>query len=112
MFDGHGLEENRTMFALFSIHNDKTEISCMLGTHVDYILWAAIIDSVLAEFDTREIKSDTFRCCGLEVVQDEDFTASITASGNIEKIDAASYPRDSPLTRKFNEVRHTAQIVR
>eukprot|EP00959_Pyramimonas_sp_CCMP1952_P067269 1403897-Pyramimonas_sp.AAC.1 len=34
----HGLKENRIMPAWFSIHNDKTEIACMLGTHVDDIL--------------------------------------------------------------------------
>eukprot|EP00959_Pyramimonas_sp_CCMP1952_P452175 9466123-Pyramimonas_sp.AAC.1 len=60
-FDAHGLKENRNMPALFSIHNDKNEITCMLGTHVDDILWAAdeksqkIIDSELAESDIREI---------------------------------------------------------
>eukprot|EP00959_Pyramimonas_sp_CCMP1952_P081379 1700403-Pyramimonas_sp.AAC.1 len=68
------------MPALFSIHNDKNEITCALGAYVDDILWTADgerqknIHSVLAEFDIREIRSDTFCCCGLEVVQDKDFT--------------------------------------
>ena len=81
----------------------------MIGTHVDDILWAAddesqkIIDSVLAEFDIREVKSGDFRYCGLEVVQDQDYTVHVTAKDNIEKIEAVSYPRDSPLTRRCNE---------
>eukprot|EP00959_Pyramimonas_sp_CCMP1952_P403266 8449711-Pyramimonas_sp.AAC.1 len=90
------------MPALFSIHNDKNEITCMLGTHVDGILWGADDDSVSAEFDTRESKSDNFRYCGVEVVRDEDFTASVAARGNIAKIEAASFPKDSPLARRCN----------
>ena len=45
----------------FSITNDKNEIVCLLGTHVDDLLWAAdeesqkIIDAVLAELDIREV---------------------------------------------------------
>eukprot|EP00959_Pyramimonas_sp_CCMP1952_P368650 7722115-Pyramimonas_sp.AAC.1 len=97
------------MLALFSSHRDKNAITCMLGTHVDDILWAAddesqrIIDSVLAELDTREIKSDSVRYCGVEIVQDEDCAASITAKDNAEKIEAASDLKDSPPTRKCNE---------
>eukprot|EP00959_Pyramimonas_sp_CCMP1952_P373526 7822894-Pyramimonas_sp.AAC.1 len=103
------------MPALFSIHNGKNEITCMLGTHVDDIRWAAddesqkIIDSALSEFDIREIKSDNFRYCGSDVVQDGDFTASVEAEDTIENIEAASYPRDSPLTRTCNEG-DTAQL--
>ena len=108
-FKAHGLRENRIMPALFSLSNDKNEITCMIGTHVDDILWAAddesqkIIDSVLAEFDIREVKSGDFRYCGLEVVQDQDYTVHVTAKDNIENIEAVSYPRDSPLTRRCNE---------
>eukprot|EP00959_Pyramimonas_sp_CCMP1952_P188703 3946787-Pyramimonas_sp.AAC.1 len=77
----HGPQGNRIMPAVFSIHNDKTEITCIVGTHVDDILWAAddrsqkIIGSAFAEFDTREIKAANFRYCGLEVAQAEDFAA-------------------------------------
>eukprot|EP00959_Pyramimonas_sp_CCMP1952_P420848 8815955-Pyramimonas_sp.AAC.1 len=105
-FGTRGRTESRIMPVFFSIHNDKNEITCMLGTHVDDILRAAhderrgIIGSLLAESDTREIKSDTFRYCGLEVVPDEDFTVNITAKDTIENAEAASYPSDSPLTRK------------
>eukprot|EP00959_Pyramimonas_sp_CCMP1952_P197153 4123019-Pyramimonas_sp.AAC.1 len=40
-FKTHGLRENKIMAALFSISNDNKEIVCLLGTHVDDILWAA-----------------------------------------------------------------------
>eukprot|EP00959_Pyramimonas_sp_CCMP1952_P441206 9236734-Pyramimonas_sp.AAC.1 len=52
------------MPALFSIHNGKNEITCMFGTHVDDMLWAAddgsqrITHSLLAGLDIREIKWD------------------------------------------------------
>ena len=55
----HGLRENRIMPALFSIAGPDGDISCMLETHVDDILWAAdeetqaIIDGVLNDFDIR-----------------------------------------------------------
>ena len=68
-FKAHGLRENRVMPALFSITNDKNEIVCLLGTHVDDLLWAAdeesqtIIDAVLAEFDIRDAKSRSCRYC-------------------------------------------------
>ena len=64
----------------------------MLGTHVDDILWAAddesqrIIDRILAEFDIREIKEGNFRYCGLDIVQDENSTVSVSAKDNIEDI--------------------------
>eukprot|EP00959_Pyramimonas_sp_CCMP1952_P445425 9325961-Pyramimonas_sp.AAC.1 len=38
-----------------------------------------------------------------ELAQDEDFTVSITAKDQIKKIEAVSYPRDSPLTTSCNE---------
>ena len=108
-FKDHGMKENRIMSALFSISNEKNDIVCMLGTHVDDILWAAddesqkIIDRVLAEFDIREIKEGNFRYCGLDIVQDENSTVNVSAKDNIEKIEAISYPGDSQLTRKCNE---------
>ena len=40
-FKAHGLRENRIVPALLSISNCKNEIVCMLGTHVDDIMWAA-----------------------------------------------------------------------
>eukprot|EP00959_Pyramimonas_sp_CCMP1952_P223997 4683756-Pyramimonas_sp.AAC.1 len=73
------------------------------------LLWAAddecqkIIASAFAEFDIRESRSDNFRHCGLEVVRGEGFTVSILAKGNMGKIEAASYPMDSPFTRSRNE---------
>ena len=69
-FKSHGLRENRIMPALFSITDGHNNIVCLLGTHVDGILRAAdhqsqeIIDSVLGEFDIREVKTDQLRYCG------------------------------------------------
>eukprot|EP00959_Pyramimonas_sp_CCMP1952_P050635 1058069-Pyramimonas_sp.AAC.1 len=66
----------------------------MIGTHVHDILWAAdnesqrIIDSVLAEFDVREVKSGDFRYCGLEIAPEQDYTVHVMAKDNIEKIEA------------------------
>ena len=56
-FKANGMRENHIMSALYSISSEKNEIACMLGTHVDDILWAAddesqkITDRILAEFD-------------------------------------------------------------
>eukprot|EP00959_Pyramimonas_sp_CCMP1952_P066096 1380160-Pyramimonas_sp.AAC.1 len=87
----HGLEENCIMPALSTVHNDKNESTRML------------------EFDSREIKSEHVRYCGLDILHDEDVAVSIAAEGAIEKIEAVSYPRDSLLTRKCNEG-ETAQL--
>ena len=93
----------------FSIANSDGDIRCMLGTHVDDILWAAddetqaIIDGVLNEFDIREIKTDSFRYCGLDIEQGDDSTVAVKARGNIENIAPVSYPKESPLTRPCSE---------
>ena len=97
------------MPALFSITDGNNNIVCLLGTHVDDILWAAddqsqeIIDRVLGEFDIREIKTDQFRYCGSGISQDEEYTVKVTACDNIEKIETISYPKDNALTRPCNE---------
>ena len=55
---------------------------------VDDILWAAdeqcqdIIDRVLGKFDIREVKTDTFRYCGLRSSQDEEYTIQVIARFN------------------------------
>ena len=72
-FKSHGLRENRIRPALFSFSNNENDIVCILGTHVDDILWAAneesqnTIDAVLKAFGIREVKSGRFRYCGLEI---------------------------------------------
>eukprot|EP00959_Pyramimonas_sp_CCMP1952_P164890 3446464-Pyramimonas_sp.AAC.1 len=64
-----GLQGDRFMPALASFHDGRSEITRMLGTRVDDRLRAAdddsqkIIDSVLAELDTREIKLDSYGSC-------------------------------------------------
>ena len=97
------------MPALFSIANPDVDIRCMLGARVDDILWDAgdetqsIIDGVLNEFDIREIKTDSFRYCGLEIEQYDDFTVTVKARDNIENIVPVSYPKETALTRPCSE---------
>eukprot|EP00959_Pyramimonas_sp_CCMP1952_P240196 5019265-Pyramimonas_sp.AAC.3 len=55
------------------------------------------IDSTVAEFDIREIKSEHFRYCCLQVVQDEDLAVSIATEGNIENVEVAPVLETAPL---------------
>ena len=79
-----GFRENRIYKALYSITNKDGKVVCLLGTHVDDILWANfpevdhIITSVLAKFQCGDPEMKNFRYCGKEVVQYEDFTIDVT----------------------------------
>ena len=81
----------------------------MRVAHVGHISWAAdeesdkINDAALAEFDTREVKPGYFRYCGSEAVQGPDHAINVTAKGNVERLEAVSYHRDSGLSRKCND---------
>ena len=66
--------------APYAITNQDAKFVCMLGTHVDDILWANmpevdhLVDFVLAKFQCRDFELKNVLYCGKEVVQLEDFT--------------------------------------
>ncbi len=96
------------MTALFSLQNSSGELVGWLGTHVDDLPWAVkdghedVISQILKEFDIKEIHEGSFRYCGLDIEQGEDYSVKVSAKDNIEKILPVSYPAEGPLTRLCN----------
>jgi hypothetical protein len=80
---GSGLQENRTLPALYSYSKDG-EVLAMLATHVDDLLWAAKPEAehVIAEarkaFIWGKEESRNFVYCGKCVRQDADFNVHVS----------------------------------
>ena len=98
-----GLRENRICRALYS-YTDKNGVAQMLLTsHVDDLLWACdpscdwIVKELIDEFKCGTVESGSFKYCGKEIAQDEDFTIHVScadATRAIKKIPTA--PRRRP----------------
>ena len=98
-----GLRENRIMRALYSFTDEKGVVQMLLTSHVDDLLWACdqscdwIVKEIIDEFKCGTVESDSFRYCGKEVRQDEDYNIHITCGDTtrtIKKIPIA--PRRRP----------------
>ena len=64
----------------------------LLTSHVDDLLWACdqscdwIIKEIIDEFKCGTVESDSFRYCGKEVRQDEDYNIHITCGDTTRTI--------------------------
>ena len=103
-----GLRENRICRALYS-YTDKNGVARMpLTSHVDDLLWACdpscdwIVKELIDEFKCGTVESGSFKYCGKEIVQDEDFTIHVSCADTtraIKKIPIAPWRRPGdPLT--------------
>ena len=91
------------MRALYSFTDEKGVVQMLLTSHVDDLLWACdqscdwIVKEIIDEFKCGTVESDSFRYCGKEVRQDEDYNIHITCGDTtrtIKKIPIA--PRRRP----------------
>ena len=68
------------------------DIKVFMGAHVDDLLWAAkqgyeyIMDKLLAQFEVKEIHEGSYKFCGREFNQTEDFSITISCKENTEGI--------------------------
>lgn len=68
------------------------DIKVMMGAHVDDDLWAAkpgyefVMDTLLQQFEVKEIHEGKFKFCGREYEQKDDFSVFISCRGNTENI--------------------------
>ena len=75
-----GLKENRICRALYSYTDKDGVVQMLLTSHVDDLLWACdpscdwIVKELIDEFKCGTVESGSFKYCGKEIVQDEDFT--------------------------------------
>ena len=77
--------------ALYSFQKDGI-VKCMVGAHVDDILWASdqefecMIQRILKTFSIRKIEQDAFRFCGREIEQDVEGTITVTCKSSVENV--------------------------
>ena len=98
-----GLRENRICRALYSYTDKNGVVQMLLTSHVDDLLWACdpscdwIVKELIDEFKCGTVESGSFKYCGKEIVQDEDFTIHVSCADTtraIKKIPIA--PRRRP----------------
>ena len=86
-----GCVENYILPALYSYAVDGV-IMVMLTSHVDDILWAAdpaaesVIDAIKQELKFGTLDENAFRFCGVEIVQEEDFSIKVTCAQTSKKL--------------------------
>ena len=89
-----GFRENTTFKAFYTLNNDEGLPTCVLGTHVDDMMWAvlpeadAAVQTILDAFDCRKVEAREFRFCGQVVKQPEGpFTVKVTCKDTSEKLE-------------------------
>ena len=86
-----GCIENYVLPALYSYAKDGV-ILVMLASHVDDIIWAAdpsaehVIEALKIELKFGALDEGSFRFCGVEIVQDDDFVIKVTCSQTTKKV--------------------------
>ena len=107
-FIAAGFTLNRIMNALFSIAKDG-DILGMCGTHVDDFLYGVrgeatdIMQRVLDGFGVQDTEDTSFRYCGKEFVQSEDFSIMVTCRDTTEKLHPIRYDSMRKLTALAND---------
>ena len=93
-----GFRKNNTFKAWYTLNNEQDLPICILGTHVDDMMWAALpeadqaVQSILDAFDCRKVETHEFRFCGQEVKQPQgQFTVKVTCKDTSEKIENVKY---------------------
>ena len=83
-----GLKENLIMKSLYSYAVDG-EVKCVLGTHVDDILWVCqpeaqhLVDETKKRFVWSKEEKNNFRYCGKDVVTEADGTIRVSCKATI-----------------------------
>ena len=78
-----GLKENHAVEALYTWTDEPGTAKLMLATHVDDVLWACtpdaehIIEQFRSQFEWGSEEVGTFRYCGKNIVQKEDFSITV-----------------------------------
>ena len=103
-----GFTLNRIMNALFTVAKDG-EILGMCGTHVDDSLYGVrgeavdIMQKVLDGFGVQDTEQTSFRYCGKEFVQFENFSIKVTCRDTTEKLHPIRYDHMRKLTALATE---------
>ena len=110
---------NRILPTLFTLRNEESKIIAVMSSNVDDLLFsylpevAEATNSVLQQFLVGKEEHNTFRCCGKEFQQNEDFGIRVTAKDNTERVHPITYDAKQSLTPKAtaNEVRRLRSVT-
>ena len=112
---------NPILPTLFTLRDDESKIIAVMSSNVDDLLYgylpqAGAMNSVLQQFLVGKEEHCTFRFCGKEFEQDEDFGIHVTAKDNIERVQPITYDGKHGLTRKatangVHQLRSVAQFL-
>ena len=99
-----------TMFTL----REKGKIVSALSSNVDDLLYGSLpgyekaIQKILDTFDVKVQNEGEFRFCGKEFKQNSDYSITVTAKDNTEKIRPIDIPKKKRLVDKYSDVEITA----
>ena len=100
---------NRILPTLFTLRNEESTIIAVMSSDVDDLLYgylpegAEATNSVLQQFLVGKEEHNTFRFCGKESQQDEDFVIRVTTEDNTERVQPITCDAKHGLTRKATE---------
>ena len=92
------LRENFILKAFYHYVDENGDLAAVLGSIVDDTIYAIrpdhkwIIDAISTELVFGKIEERTFRFCGREIVQDEDYNVKITCKQTTLKIGEVQIP--------------------
>ena len=94
------LVENRLCRSMYSFKDENNKIVLLAGAHVDDIMWAChpdyeyvITKELFTFFTVKEIQEGSFRFCGREYLQHDDYSVSVACKDNTEKILPITFDR-------------------
>ena len=102
---GKGLLHNRIYRALYSYTDADGVVQLLLTSHVGDLLWACdpscdwIMNDLIETFKCGKVETGSFRHCGKEIIQDEDFNIHVTCSEttrNVAKIHLDKRTEEAP----------------
>ena len=79
-----GMKASKVMPALYYHQDENGELDAMLCTHVDDLL--KVIQEILGKFSVGKTEEGSFRYCGRQFTQHDDFTVEIDAEENTRGI--------------------------
>ena len=109
----HGYEVSRILPTLFSLRRDGEMVGIM-SSNVDDLLYGSkngcekAMENILKEFAVRETHERDFRFCGKEIHQSDDYSITVTAKDNTEKICGIVCGEKKRLVDKCDDKENTA----
>ena len=111
-----GWKENFVFKALYQLHKDGKLIG-MFISHVDDLLWACTpeaepsMQAILDSFKVGKIEEGSFRYCGKELVQDDDYSITVRCEHTTNKLGSIKFQKGKRDKPSENEVQQLKSVV-